>query len=79
MEGSPDLQWYATRVQTLLLVERKPNGKVIFCERDAYVLDGDDRDEIAKEEGSAGRQKEGTKSRATPRWSGQERRYEFRL
>ncbi|KAG0659314.1 hypothetical protein C6P46_005244 [Rhodotorula mucilaginosa] len=74
VEGNPGLQWYATRVQTLLLVERKPNGKVIFRERDAYVLDRDGEDE----EDSVGRQKE-TKSRGTPRWSGQERRYEFRL
>lgn len=74
VEGNRSLQWYATRVQTLLLVERKPNGKVIFRERDAYVLDDGDSDGGDHDEG-----KEEDEARGTPRWSGQERRYEFRL
>jgi hypothetical protein len=35
--------WYGTRVQTIVLVERVQEGqgaKVVFIERDAYVLDG---------------------------------------
>ncbi|GAA5985749.1 hypothetical protein JCM10908_007095 [Rhodotorula pacifica] len=93
------VHWYATRVQTLLLVERKQGGKVIFMERDAYVLDssGDGEQEGADkgaEEGvrkggdDKGREdaqgekggKEAVKEEGRrPRWSGQERRYEFRL
>ncbi|GAA6048583.1 hypothetical protein JCM3770_002040 [Rhodotorula araucariae] len=37
-EGEDDAHWYATRVQTLLLVERA-TGRVVLRERDAYVLD----------------------------------------
>ncbi|GAA5881608.1 hypothetical protein JCM3774_006492 [Rhodotorula dairenensis] len=72
------LNWYATRVQTLLLVERKPGGKVIFRERDAYVLDDDDDDDGAGWNGR-GTGTRSTTSRKKPKWSGQERRYEIRL
>lgn len=84
-DGDParPLNWYATRVQTLLLVERKPGGKVIFRERDAYVLDDLDAN-VHPQQDQAGREEAsdratGRLSAAKPRWSGEERRYEFRL
>ena len=40
-EGTNGGHWYATRVQTVLLVERESEGRVrvVMRERDAYVLD----------------------------------------
>ncbi|GAA5939608.1 hypothetical protein JCM3775_002066 [Rhodotorula graminis] len=39
---APGAHWYATRVQSLVLVERR-TGRVVVRERDAYVLDGETR------------------------------------
>ncbi|BGP11576.1 Transport and Golgi organization protein 2 [Rhodotorula toruloides] len=41
-EGEDGVHWYATRVQTLLLVERE-TGRVVVREREAYVLDEEGR------------------------------------
>ncbi|BGP27818.1 hypothetical protein Rt10032_c13g5164 [Rhodotorula toruloides] len=41
-EGEDDIHWYATRVQTLLLVERG-TGRVVVRERQAFVLDEEGR------------------------------------
>lgn len=45
-------QWYGTRVQTLLLIEQTGTGghKVVFIERDAYVLGSDGRPAWSGEE-----------------------------
>ncbi|BGP43643.1 hypothetical protein JCM10449v2_007688 [Rhodotorula kratochvilovae] len=48
-EGEDDAHWYATRVQTLLLVERE-TGRVVLRERDAYVLDDEGRPRWSGEE-----------------------------
>ncbi|GAA5842014.1 hypothetical protein JCM11251_001989 [Rhodosporidiobolus azoricus] len=61
-EGEDGLRWYATRVQTVLVVGK--DGTCVVRERDAYVLCGEE---------------DGEENEGKPKWSGEERRFEFNI